>query len=109
MCFSDAFRGKLERSASPRSAMSAATTFTEFQKAELAKWGKAVERCRREDRMKLNDEERDILAGKNGPMPQLALKHQIKVGEFFGAAIRAGMQAHVMADTESLGEAGVDG
>ena len=36
--------------------------------------------------MKLNDEERDILAGQAGPLPQLALKHQIKVGEFFAAA-----------------------
>ena len=58
--------------------------------------------------MTLNDEERDILAGKAGPMPQLALKHQIKVGEFFGAADFVPVtQAHIMADTESLGEAGV--
>jgi predicted aconitase len=35
--------------------------------------------------MKLNDEENDILAGKSGPVPQQALQHQIKVGEFFGA------------------------
>src|SRR5436189_6465521 len=58
--------------------------------------------------MKLNDEERDILAGKAGPVPQLALEHQIKVGEFFGAADFVPVtQAHIMADTESLGEAGV--
>jgi predicted aconitase len=58
--------------------------------------------------MKLNDEEADILAGKMGPVPQLALQHQIKVGEFFGAADFVPVtQAHLMADTESLGEAGV--
>src|SRR5437879_5001263 len=58
--------------------------------------------------MKLNDEERDILAGKAGPVPQLALEHQIKVGEFFGAQDFVPVtQAHIMADTESLAEAGV--
>ena len=31
--------------------------------------------------MKLNDEEQDILAGKLGPVPQEALKHQIAVGD----------------------------
>ena len=58
--------------------------------------------------MKLNDEERDILGGKFGALPQLALQHQIQVGEFFGAADFVPVtQAHIMADTESLGEAGV--
>src|SRR5437660_8643808 len=58
--------------------------------------------------MKLNDEEQDILAGKAGPVPQQALRHQIKVGEFFGAEDFVPVtQAHIMADTESLGEAGV--
>src|SRR5213083_1583365 len=58
--------------------------------------------------MKLNDEESDILAGKAGPVPQQALRHQIKVGEFFGAGDMVPVtQAHIMADTESLGEAGV--
>ncbi len=58
--------------------------------------------------MKLNDEEQDILAGKAGPVPQQALKHQIKVGDFFGARDFVPVtQAHIMADTESLGEAGV--
>jgi predicted aconitase len=58
--------------------------------------------------MKLNDEEHDILAGKAGPVPQQALQHQIKVGEFFGAEDLVPVtQAHLMADTESLGEAGV--
>src|SRR3979490_1341719 len=58
--------------------------------------------------MKLDEEEQDILAGKAGPVPQQALRHQIKVGEFFGAEDLVPVtQAHLMADTESLGEAGV--
>jgi hypothetical protein len=58
--------------------------------------------------MKLDDEEQDILAGKAGALPQLAIRHQIQVGEFFGAADFVPVtQAHIMADTESLGEAGV--
>jgi hypothetical protein len=58
--------------------------------------------------MKLNDEENAILAGKAGPVPQQALQHQIKVGEFFDAEDFVPVtQAHIMADTESLGEAGV--
>ena len=58
--------------------------------------------------MKLTGEEQDILAGKQGPLPQLALQHQIAVGDFFGAADFVPVtQAHIMADTESLGDAGV--
>jgi predicted aconitase len=58
--------------------------------------------------MNLNDEEQDILAGKFGPVPQQALQHQITVGEFFSAKDFVHVtQAHIMADTESLGEAGV--
>ena len=58
--------------------------------------------------MKLNDEENEILAGKAGPVPQQALQHQIKVGAFFDAEDFVPVtQAHIMADTESLGEAGV--
>src|SRR6201998_566278 len=58
--------------------------------------------------MKLNDEEQDILAGKAGPVPQQALQHQIKVGDFFHAKDFVPVtQAHIMADTESLGEAGI--
>jgi predicted aconitase len=58
--------------------------------------------------MRLNDEEQDMLAGKCGPVARLALQHQLKVGKFFGAEdfVRV-TQAHIMADTESLGEAGV--
>jgi predicted aconitase len=58
--------------------------------------------------MKLSEEEQDILAGKSGPVVLRALQHQIQVGEFFGAGDFVPVtQAHVMADTESLGEAGV--
>lgn len=58
--------------------------------------------------MRLNEEEQEILAGKFGPVASQALQHQQKVGEFFGAENFVPItQAHVMADTESLGEAGV--
>ena len=58
--------------------------------------------------MRLNDEERAMLAGEYGVPRKLALEHQIKVGEFFGATDMVMVsQAHIMADTESLGEAGV--
>src|SRR6266481_2759035 len=58
--------------------------------------------------MKLNDEEQEILGGTYGPVAVKALQHQLKVGEFFGAQDFVPVtQAHVMADTESLGEAGV--
>src|ERR1043166_839305 len=58
--------------------------------------------------MKLAEEEREILAGSCGPGCQQALQHQLKVGQFFRAEdfVRVS-QAHIMADTESLGEAGV--
>ena len=58
--------------------------------------------------MRLNDVEQAILAGRQGPVPQLALQHQIKVGDFFHAEDFVEVtQAHIMADTESLGPAGV--
>ena len=58
--------------------------------------------------MKLDEEERAMLAGDFGRVPQIALQHQIKVGDFFGAVDFVPVtQAHIMADTESLGEAGV--
>jgi predicted aconitase len=56
----------------------------------------------------LNDEERAILAGETGEPRQRALEHQIQVADFFDAADLAPVsQAHVMADTEALGESGV--
>jgi hypothetical protein len=58
--------------------------------------------------MKLNDLERAMRAGELGRVPQAAIEHQVQVGEFFGAPDFVPVtQAHVMADTESLGEAGV--
>ena len=58
--------------------------------------------------MNLNEEERAILAGEAGALPQLCLEHQIAVGDFFGAEDFVPVtQAHIMADTESLGQAGV--
>ncbi len=58
--------------------------------------------------MRLTDEEKAMLAGEAGPARQWAIKHQIAVGDFFDAPdfVPVG-QAHIMADTESLGEAGV--
>ena len=58
--------------------------------------------------MRLNDEEKVMLAGELGEPRRWAIAHQIAVGEFFDAAdFVAVSQAHIMADTESLGEAGV--
>ena len=58
--------------------------------------------------MRLGDEERAMLAGALGAPRRWAIAHQIAVGEFFDAAdFVAVSQAHIMADTESLGEAGV--
>src|SRR5437764_1633147 len=58
--------------------------------------------------MRLSDEERAMLSGEFGEVRRWAVSHQVAVGEFFDAAdFRPVSQAHVMADTESLGEAGV--
>jgi len=58
--------------------------------------------------MELTDEERAMLAGDFGAPRRWAIAHQIAVGEFFDAADFVPVsQAHIMADTESLGEAGV--
>jgi predicted aconitase len=58
--------------------------------------------------MNLDDEEQAMLAGAFGPARQWAVKHQMQVGAFFDAADMVAVgQAHVMADTESTGEAGV--
>jgi predicted aconitase len=59
--------------------------------------------------MKLNDEERAMRAGAIGLAAQWAIEHQIKVGEYLGAADFVPVSAaHVMADTESLGTAGME-
>src|SRR5262245_25103475 len=58
--------------------------------------------------MKLDDQERAMLAGEDGRGRQWAIRHQIAVGDFFDAADFVPVaQAHIMADTESLGESGV--
>jgi predicted aconitase len=55
--------------------------------------------------MKLNREEKAMVAGEMGPVPRMAIEHQMKVGTFFGARDFVPVtQAHIMADTESLGE-----
>lgn len=59
--------------------------------------------------MKLNEEEKAMLAGEFGPLRQWAIDHQMKVGKYLKAPdFVPVMQAHIMADTESLGEAGVE-
>jgi len=58
--------------------------------------------------MRLSDEERAMLAGELGAVRRWAISHQVAVGEFFDAVDFVPVsQAHLMADTESLGEAGV--
>jgi len=58
--------------------------------------------------MRLTEEEEAMRAGAFGEPRRWAIKHQIMVGEFFDAADLVPVsQAHIMADTESLGEAGV--
>src|SRR5262249_58995480 len=59
--------------------------------------------------MKLTDEEQALRAGAFGRAAQWAIEHQIEVGRYLGARdFVAVSQAHVMADTESLGLAGVE-
>jgi predicted aconitase len=58
--------------------------------------------------MRLTDEEQAMLAGKCGEPRRWAIEHQVMVGEFFDADDFVPVsQAHIMADTESLGEAGI--
>ena len=59
--------------------------------------------------MRLTDEESAMLAGEAGPARQWAIEHQMRVGRYLGAADFVPVsQAHIMADTESLGVAGVE-
>ncbi len=59
--------------------------------------------------MKLNADEEAMRAGAFGPLRQWAIEHQIKVGTYLGAQDFVPVsQAHIMADTESLGLAGVE-
>ena len=58
--------------------------------------------------MQLNDEEKAMLAGDFGPAVKWAMEHQLQVGRMFDAEDMVSVsQAHMMADPESLGEAGV--
>ncbi len=58
--------------------------------------------------MRLSDEEQAMRAGAFGEPRRWAILHQIAVGEFFDAADLVPVsQAHIMADTELLGVAGV--
>jgi predicted aconitase len=58
--------------------------------------------------MNLTGEEEALRTGECGPAVQWAIEHQIKVGDYLGARDFVPVtQAHIMADTESLGEAGV--
>ncbi|MFT5176631.1 MAG: putative aconitase [Gammaproteobacteria bacterium] len=58
--------------------------------------------------MQLSDEEQAMLAGEFGEPRRIAIAQQIKVGDFFDAEdFVAVTQAHIMADTESLGDTGV--
>src|SRR6266540_5177361 len=59
--------------------------------------------------MRLTDEERAMQAGAFGPAVQWAITHQIRVGHYLKAHDFVPVtQAHIMADTESLGVAGVE-
>jgi predicted aconitase len=59
--------------------------------------------------MNLTAEEEALRDGALGQAAQWAIEHQIKVGRYLGARdFVAVSQAHVMADTESLGTAGVE-
>jgi hypothetical protein len=58
--------------------------------------------------MRLSDEEQAMRAGELGEVRRWAIEHQIQVGDFFDATDFVPVtHAHVMADTESLGEPGV--
>jgi predicted aconitase len=59
--------------------------------------------------MKLTPELNAMLAGDYGPARQWAVEHQIQIGRMFDASDMVKVsQAHMMADPESTGEAGVE-
>jgi len=59
--------------------------------------------------MKLNDEEKAMLAGELGEPRRWAIDHMMKVGRMFDAADLVPVsQVHMMADPESVGEAGTE-
>ena len=58
--------------------------------------------------MRLRDEAEAMLAGEMGAARRWAVQHQIRVGTYLGARdLVPVQQAHIMADSESLGETGV--
>jgi predicted aconitase len=58
--------------------------------------------------MRLLDEAEAMLHGDQGAARRWAVEHQVRVGRYLGARDMVSVgQAHIMADTESLGEAGV--
>jgi len=58
--------------------------------------------------MELDAEAETMRRGELGPARQWAIEHQMRVGRYLGASDMVPIsQAHIMADTESLGEAGV--
>ena len=58
--------------------------------------------------MRLHDEAEAMRRGEMGAARQWAVEHQIRVGTYLGARDLVPVrQAHIMADTESLGETGV--
>lgn len=59
--------------------------------------------------MKLNSEEKDMLAGGRGVVVRDAMAFQISVGEFWGAERFVPISnAHMMGDIEVMGDAGLD-
>lgn len=59
--------------------------------------------------MKLNSKAKAILAGELGPARRWAVEHQIQIGRMFDAVDMVEVsQAHMMADPESIGLAGVE-
>jgi predicted aconitase len=59
--------------------------------------------------MRLTEDEQAMSRGEAGPARQWAIQHQVRVGRYLCAAdFVAVSQAHIMADTESLGVAGVE-
>ncbi|MFK7875463.1 MAG: aconitase X [Paracoccaceae bacterium] len=58
--------------------------------------------------MKLSEQETAMRAGQMGPAKKWAIEHQLQVGRMFDAEDMVKVsQSHMMADPESLGEAGV--
>jgi predicted aconitase len=59
--------------------------------------------------MRLTEDEQAMSRGEAGPARQWAIQHQVRVGRYLGADDFVPVsQAHIMADTESLGVAGVE-